>query len=194
MKPLGRAFYERDTRVVAFELIGKALMFEQNGLLLSGRVVETEAYFGARDPASHAYRGPTLRNRPMFGPGGISYVYFTYGNHFCLNVVTERDQVPGAVLIRAVEPIAGISVMQKRRKLEEITELASGPGKLTQAFGIGREHSGLDLTRPPFYLSEDHEAEYPTIPIRVAKRVGISQAKDRLLRFYWIGNLCVSKR
>src|SRR3989338_6521216 len=133
MKVLERAFYERNTRVVAFELIGHMLVFERQDGNVSGRIVETEAYFGAEDPASHAYCGLTQRNRAMFGLAGMSYVYFTYGNHFCLNVVTERAGVAGAVLIRAVEPISGVSMMKKRRQSGNMLELANGPGKLTQA-------------------------------------------------------------
>ena len=112
---LDRHFYERNTQVVAFELIGKVLVFKENGTKISGKIVETEAYFGAKDPASHAYRGMTPRNRVMFGAPGVSYVYFTYGNHHCLNVVTEKEGTAGAVLIRALEPISGVPIMQRRR-------------------------------------------------------------------------------
>src|SRR3989338_6570908 len=135
--PLERSFYERNTQVVAFELIGKVLIFKQGDNFLSGKIVETEAYFGANDPASHAYRGVTPRNRVMFGQAGMSYVYFTYGNHHCLNIVTETEGVPGAVLIRALEPISGVPIMQRRRG-KKITreQLTNGPGKLAQALGI----------------------------------------------------------
>src|SRR3989338_10306073 len=114
--PLERSFYERNTQVVAFELIGKVLIFKQGDNFLSGKIVETEAYFGANDPASHAYRGVTPRNRVMFGPAGKTYVYFTYGNHYCLNIVTEKEGVAGAVLIRALEPLGGIDMMRKNRR------------------------------------------------------------------------------
>ncbi|MBI3999700.1 MAG: DNA-3-methyladenine glycosylase [Candidatus Omnitrophica bacterium] len=181
--PLGRSFYERNTQVVAFELIGKVLVFEQNGNLLSGKIVETEAYFGANDPASHAYRGVTLRNRVMFGRAGISYVYFTYGNHHCLNMVTEAEGIPGAVLIRALEPISGVQIMQKRRGKIIYGQLTNGPGKLTQAFGITREHSGMDLTKEPFFVTQNERQDQP-IPIRVSTRIGISRAKQMPLRFY----------
>ena len=190
MRPLGRNFYERNTQVVALELIGKNLTLEENGSILSGRIVETEAYFGAQDPASHAYHGPTPRNQVMFGPAGVSYVYFTYGNHHCLNVVTETVDIPGAVLIRAVEPLSGMEMMKERRGNVAFEQLTNGPGKLTQAFGITREHSGIDLTQSSFYIT-DGKAEKP-LHIRAAKRIGISRAKNRLLRFYEMGNPFVS--
>lgn len=189
-KALSRSFYGRYTPVVAFELIGKILVFKQKEAVLSARIVETEAYLGRQDPASHAYRGVTPRNRVMFGPPGMSYVYFTYGNHHCLNVVTEEDGTAGAVLIRALEPISGIEAMTKRRGQVKLEALTSGPGKLTQAFGITREHSGLDLTCEPFYIAEGDWEE--PIPICVTKRIGISQAKELPFRFYWLGNKFVS--
>jgi DNA-3-methyladenine glycosylase len=189
-KALSRSFYQRYTPVVAFELIGKILVFKQKEALFSARIVETEAYLGHQDPASHAYRGVTPRNRVMFGPPGVSYVYFTYGNHHCLNVVTEEDGTAGAVLIRALEPISGIEVMTKRRGQVKLEALTSGPGKLTQAFGITREHSGLNLTQAPFYIAEGDREE--SIPVRADRRIGISQAKELLFRFYWLGNKFVS--
>ena len=195
IKMLERAFYERDTRIVAFELIGKMLTFEENGLLLSGRIVETEAYLGNQDPASHAYRGPTPRNRVMFGPPGTSYVYFTYGNHHCLNVVTEKEGRAGAVLIRAAEPLSGISTMMKRRGPVSKEALTNGPGKLTQAFGITRKHSGLEMVRPPLYITDSEDGKtvsQPPARIQAAKRIGISRAKEKLFRFYLAGNPFVS--
>ena len=192
IKPLLRSFYERNTQVVAFELIGKLLMFHQNGITLSGKIVETEAYFGAQDPASHAYRGVTMRNQVMFGPPGFSYVYFTYGNHHCLNIVTEKEKIPGAVLIRAVEPVSSIAMMKKRRGLSEIKSLTNGPGKLTQAFGITREHCGMDLTRNSFCITEG-EDESP-LHIEATTRIGISCAKDKPYRFYLAESPFVSVR
>src|SRR3989338_2706135 len=148
MKILDRAFFGRNTQIVAAELIGKILVLNQGGSLVSGKIVETEAYFGADDPASHAFRGATPRNRVMFGPAGVSYVYLTYGNHHCLNIVTETDGVAGAVLLRALEPLSGLSRMKKRRgKKHPAAALTNGPGKLTQAFGITRDHSEIDMTQ-----------------------------------------------
>lgn len=191
MKLLKRPFYERNTAVVAFELIGKILSFRQNGIVIQGRIVETEAYFGTNDPASHAYRGPTPRARVMFGPPGFSYVYFTYGNHHCLNVVTEKESVAGAVLIRAVEPLSGIEAMKKRRSTHEIQKLTNGPGKLTQAFGITREHSGKDLTAGSFCILEPEE-KMP-LSINVTTRIGISRAKEMPYRFYLAASPFVSE-
>ncbi|MBI4394904.1 MAG: DNA-3-methyladenine glycosylase [Candidatus Omnitrophica bacterium] len=191
---LDRSFYERNTPVVAFELIGKILVFKQNGSVLSGKIVETEAYLGSSDPASHAHRGVTPRNHVMFGRAGISYVYFTYGNHHCLNLVTEPDGVPGAVLIRALEPLSGIQVMTKRRGGASRDQLTNGPGKLTQAFGITREHSGLDLTQDSFFVAQDEKKEEEALHIQAAPRIGISRAKEMPLRFYLRSNPFVSVR
>ncbi len=191
IKSLKKSFYERNTQVVAFELIGKILILKQNGSVLSGKIVETEAYFGAQDPASHAYRGTTSRNQVMFGPAGFSYVYFTYGNHHCLNFVTEREDIAGAVLIRAVEPISGVETMKKNRGFAQHKQLTNGPGKLTQAFGITREHSGFDLTRGnSFCIAEGKEEEL--LHVQVSTRIGISRAKHMPYRFYVLGNPFIS--
>ena len=188
MKPLARSFYKRNTVVVAFELIGKLLVFNQTGELMQGKIVETEAYLGDQDPASHAYRGVTPRNRVMFGFPGVSYIYFTYGNHHCFNIVTEEEHIPGAVLIRALEPVSGISIMKKRRGTSSHEALTSGPGKLTQAFGMTREHSGRDLTQDEsFCVAEDKTADSTSdsaIHIQTAGRIGISTAKSAPYRFY----------
>ncbi|MBI4368356.1 MAG: DNA-3-methyladenine glycosylase [Candidatus Omnitrophica bacterium] len=191
MKILDRAFFGRNTQIVAAELIGKILVLNQGGSLVSGKIVETEAYFGADDPASHAFRGVTPRNRVMFGPAGVSYVYFTYGNHHCLNIVTEADGVAGAVLLRALEPLSGLSIMKKRRGAKhQTTALANGPGKLTQAFGITRDHSEIDMTRGPFFVAE--KAEEGFVHVQTAKRIGISAAQHLPYRFYLRGNPFVS--
>lgn len=182
IKPLRRSFYERNTAVVAFELIGKILSFEQDGKLFQGRIVETEAYFGMNDPASHAYGGPTPRAKIMFGPPGFSYVYFTYGNHHCLNIVTEKETVAGAVLLRALEPLSEIELMKQRRSTTDVKKLTNGPGKLTRAFGITREDSGKDLTLDSFCIV-DGEGETP-LAIQVTTRIGISRAKEMPYRFY----------
>lgn len=194
IKPLGRSFYERNTQIVAFELIGKVLVLRQNGVVLSGKIVETEAYFGAHDPASHAYRGVTPRNQVMFGPAGFSYVYFTYGNHHCLNVVTEKEDVAGAVLIRALVPISGISVMEKNRGgYVSHQQLTNGPGKLTQAFGITRKRSGVDLTKgDSFCMTEGRECD--VLDIQVTTRIGISRAQHMPYRFYLSNSPFVSVR
>jgi len=193
IKPLGRSFYERNTQIAAFELIGKILVLRQDRLVLSGKIVETEAYFGAHDPASHAYRGVTPRNQVMFGPAGFSYVYFTYGNHYCFNVTTEQEGVAGAVLIRAVEPISGISVMEKNRGHVSHQQLTNGPGKLTQAFGMTCKHSSVDLTQDDsFCITEGREGG--VLHIQVTRRIGISRAQHMPYRFYLSNSPFVSVR
>ena len=192
LKPLSRSFYERNTAVVAFELIGKILTFRKNGKIFRGRIVETEAYFGMKDPASHAFRGPTPRAKVMFGPPGFSYVYFTYGNHHCLNVVTEPESVAGAVLIRSLEPISEIETMKKNRSTQEIRNLTNGPGKLAQAFGITREHSGKDLVSESFCVTEADEKT--PLFIAVTPRIGISKAKPMPYRYYLSASEFVSRR
>ncbi|OGW81467.1 MAG: hypothetical protein A3G33_07795 [Omnitrophica bacterium RIFCSPLOWO2_12_FULL_44_17] len=192
MKYLDGSFFSRHTRIVAFELIGHELVFETLGGLLTGKIVETEAYFGANDPASHAYRGVTPRNRVMFGPAGKTYVYFTYGNHYCLNIVTEKEGVAGAVLIRALEPLGGIDMMRKNRRQINVNHMTNGPGKLTQAFGISREHSGMDLnTGSSLRIVESPSLE--PVQIEVTPRIGISRAKKKLLRFCLKDNAFVSR-
>ncbi len=138
MERLPRSFFEDYTPSVARRLLGQLLVRRIGRRLLSGRVVEVEAYRGRGDPASHAYRGETPRNRVMFGEAGKAYVYFTYGFHHCLNVKTERKGVAGAILVRALEPLEGIELMKKNRGREEVRELANGPGKLTQSLKIDR--------------------------------------------------------
>ncbi len=166
---------------MAPELLGKILFHKRRGVETSGRIVEVEAYLGDEDPASHAYRGPTSRNQVMFGPPGFAYVYFTYGSHFCVNVVTEKEGRAGAVLIRALEPLQGMTAQKRRRRRQKLTDLASGPGKLTQALGIGRKENGLDLSGKDLFL-EDDGFECNTKPRRTP-RIGIRQARSKLYRF-----------
>lgn len=142
MRPLPRSFYDRDTVTVARNLLGKVLVKEFRGKILSGRIVEVEAYRGSDDPASHAHRGLTDRNRVMFEAPGHAYVYFTYGMHYCLNVTTEPAGQPGAVLLRAVQPLKGIPVMIKHRRTRDPKSIANGPAKLTQAFAITKNRTG----------------------------------------------------
>jgi DNA-3-methyladenine glycosylase len=178
---------------VAREIIGKTLIrTESNGLVLSGIIVESEAYGGNKDPASHAFRGKTARNEVMFGEAGHAYVYFTYGFHYCLNFVTSsRYGKASAILIRAVEPILGVEEMKARRKKDTITELASGPGKLCQAFLIDRTLNGIDVTRSDSIIRvEDSSAE---IKIRISTRIGIKHAADKMWRFYSSTSPHVSK-
>lgn len=189
---LPRSFYSRSTLEVAPQLLGKILSKREKGETLSGRIIEVEAYLGSRDPASHAFRGPTRRNQAMFGPPGHAYVYFTYGAHFCFNVVTEPKGVPGAVLIRAVEPLEGIHLMSQRRKQRPIQELASGPGKLTQAFGITLADNGRDLFGPSLWIGERKKDPSPSW--RAMPRVGIRCGVKLRYRFVVSGSLLVSRR
>ena len=186
MKILGRNFYERDTVLVAQELLGKVLFFNNT----AGKIVETEAYYGKKDPGSHAYRGITERNKIMFGPPGFSYVYFCYGSHFLFNVVTEKYGIPGAVLIRALEPVKGMSLMVQRRKTQVKKELCNGPGKLTQALGISGANNNKDITCRPFCIFDDNAGNFEIVK---TTRIGIKQGSELKLRFYIKGNECVSK-
>ncbi len=145
--PLPRAFFERDTVRVARELLGHYLVREYEGHILAGRIVETEAYVGLDDKASHASVGRTSRNAVMFGPAGYAYVYLIYGVHHCLNVVTEEEGYPAAVLIRALEPVEGVEIMRRLRGRRPDVELTNGPGKLCQALAIDLRFNGHDLCR-----------------------------------------------
>jgi DNA-3-methyladenine glycosylase len=184
---LKRPFYERPTAEVARALLGKVLVRGP----AAGIIVETEAYPGRDDLASHSARGITGRTRVIFGPPGHAYVYLIYGMYECLNLVTEKAGTPGCVLIRALEPVAGIELMRKRRpaagKLEDI---ARGPGRLTMALAITREHYGVDVTRGSLVVREP--AEPHPLEIDVTPRVGIRVCAERPLRFILRGNRFVS--
>ena len=186
----GRAFYEDTALEVAPRLLGKVLWHRRRGALTAGRIVEVEAYMGTEDPASHAFPGPTPRNRVMFGPPGHAYVYFTYGNHWCMNVVTDREGIGSGVLLRALEPLQGIALMRRRRGGVPLPQLASGPGRLARAMGIGRACYGLDLTREPLWIEDDGAAvEWIATP-----RIGIRLAADRPWRFVVAGSPFLSRR
>lgn len=191
---LPRSFFERDTVTVARELLGKLLVrVLDGGTLLVGRIVEVEAYGGPDDPASHAYRGNRGRAQIMFGEAGRAYVYFTYGNHFCLNVVAKhREAAAGAVLFRALEPLQGIETMMANRGVDDPLKVASGPGRLTKAFGITRRFNGVDLTREGELFLADGRLK-PGEEICVSQRIGIRLAKERPWRFYICGNPHVSR-
>jgi len=190
LRPLPREFFSRDSVSVARDLLGHFLVHETPEGRCVGRIVETEAYGGEDDPASHA-RVRTPRSEVMWGAPGTAYVYFIYGNHHCLNVVTEPEGIPGAVLIRALEPLEGITGMQRRRGVGKLTLLTSGPGRLTQAMGITLAHNRWDLTRPPLYIADGSPG---ALEVLAAPRVGVIAARDRLWRFYIRGNPFVSRR
>ena len=142
------AFFKRETSLVAEQLLGAYLVREIQGKSLVGRIVETEAYLGLRDPSCHSFGGlKTPRSQNLYQPGGYSYVYLTYGMYHCFNVVTRTQKEPEAVLIRAVQPLKGLKEMQKNRNKQEVTELCSGPGKLCQAFGINKKDNARNLTK-----------------------------------------------
>ncbi len=176
---LPRSFYERDVLEVAPDLLGKVLRYGA----LSGRIVEVEAYRGSDDPASHAFGGMTPRNATMFGPAGHLYTYFTYGMHWCANVVCGPQGTPGAVLLRAARPLDGIDVMFTRRAAaRRETDLCSGPAKLCQAFGLGADHDGADLTVAPTMAAD--AGPDPT-DVATGVRIGITRGTDLPWR-YWI--------
>lgn len=193
-----REFYRRDTLEVAPALLGKLLLVATEGdpEPSVGRIVETEAYQG-NDPASHSARGETPRTTVMFGEPGIAYVYFIYGMYEMLNFVTEPRGSPGAVLIRAIEPVAGLDSMRKRRNAGKILrgdrpELTNGPGKLSRALGIRRSHNGQSLTGPVLFVL-DEGSRIPRSEIWVSPRVGISAGRDRLWRFFMHRSRFVSR-
>lgn len=179
-----RGFFDRPVLKVAPDLIGATLMVGGTG----GIIVEVEAYHHT-DPAAHSYRGPTERNSVMFGPPGFVYVYRSYGIHWCLNFVCEAEGSASAVLIRALEPTAGIAAMRRRRGVPDVRALCSGPGKLCQALGVTHIHNGLALDRPPFELRERAEK----LEIAVGPRVGLTKAVDKPWRYGLEGSKFLSK-
>jgi len=190
MKSLPRSFYNRPAVEVARDLLGRLLVRETPRGTLGARIVETEAYLGESDPASHAAPGPTARNAVMYGPPGFAYVYFIYGVHHCLNVVTGPPGHASAVLIRAAEPLEGLEFMRRNRGVERADEVASGPGKLAQAFALTRAHNGADLTRGELRIARGAP---PREPIRRGPRIGIRKNADVPWRFFLEGNPHVSR-
>lgn len=185
---LRREFYNREAPEVARDLLGKVLVHGP----AAGRIVETEAYLGEGDLAAHSARGLTPRTRVIFGPPGHAYVYFIYGMYECLNLVCEPKGRAGCVLLRALEPLAGIEVMRRRRPAARKDEdLASGPGKLTLAMSITRAQNGADVTRGSLVVREP--ADRLELPIQVTRRIGITQCADLPLRFIVKGNRFVSR-
>ena len=182
---LPRSFFDRATRTVARELLGCRLVRKLGGTLLAGAIVETEAYIGERDLACHAKAGRTPRTEIMYGPPGFAYVYFTYGMHWMLNLVTEEDGFPAAVLIRALEPLQGIARMQELRGGKPLSQLASGPAKLTQALEIAREENGLDCCRPDSPLTLAPAEVVPPSSVVETPRIGLGQTPEPWLSKPW---------
>jgi DNA-3-methyladenine glycosylase len=206
---LDQEFFDRDPRRVARGLLGKLLIRKTKHGLLAGRVVETEAYLGEGDFAAHAVAGRTARNFVLFGPPGFAYVYFIYGNHFCLNVSCLPDGVPGCVLFRALEPVAGIEEMARARGVElrsgptdgnaqpgiaTLRKLSSGPGRLCAALGVTRERDNgknLAAADTDLHLADDG---YRVKNVETTPRIGIKKSQEALLRYSVAGNPFVSKR
>jgi DNA-3-methyladenine glycosylase len=199
---LRRDFYDRPTLDVARDLLGKVLVHRSRGATTSGAIVEVEAYIGESDPACHAAPGPTRRNAPLYGPPGFAYVYLNYGIHYLVNVVTEAEQQPAAVLIRALDPVDGIDVMRRRRSRAmkgrrplsghklNVHDLCRGPGNVTMAMGITLAQNETDLLGDRLFI-EDRGIE-PTA-IAWSERIGIRVGTDRLWRAYLSDSHAVSK-
>ena len=191
-KALGRNFYARKTLEVASGLLGATLVRRFRSGYLAGRIVEVEAYVGEDDPACHALHGRTKRTDVMYGPPGHAYVYFTYGMHFMLNVVTEAEGFPAAVLIRALEPLAGLALMRRRRGGVADRHLTSGPARLCEALGIDLKLNRTDLIRGPLYIAAPETPVHAT-RIQWTARIGIRNGIDRPWRCFESGNPFVSK-
>jgi DNA-3-methyladenine glycosylase len=199
IRPLDREFFVRKAARVARELLGKVLVRESARERLTARIVEVEAYLGVNDPAAHAAAGKTLRNSVIFGPPGHAYIYFIYGNHYCLNVSCEPDGRAGCVLFRALEPLTGIEEMAHARGIKihgekDLLKLTSGPGRLCEAFCITRERDNdCDLTTPEsgLWIGDDG---FRASRIVLTPRIGITKAAEHPLRYFLGGNPFVSGR
>lgn len=188
-RPLPRRFFAQHSVAVARALLGCLLVHRTPAGVLIGRIVETEAYRGADDPASHAFRR-TRRSEIMFGRPGVAYVYLSYGVHWCLNVVTEDHGAPGAVLLRALEPVEGLALMARHAPAARASRIGSGPGRLSRAMMVTSRHHGADLTRPPLYLGE---GEGRCAAIAAGPRIGITAAAARPWRFGLAGHPALSR-
>lgn len=189
VKPLARSFYTRPTLEVAHDLLGRTLLAADNGGFVGGRIVEVEAYIGEEDPACHASGGPTRRTTVMYGDPGHAYVYFTYGHHWMLNVVTEERGFPAAVLIRAIEPQIGLDRIRRRRNSVAEPQWTNGPGKLTAALGITGQDNGSDLRGSRLVITGRRPRD---LRMGVSARVGVSLGADTPWRFYIADNPWVS--
>ncbi|KXB07054.1 hypothetical protein AKJ52_01070 [candidate division MSBL1 archaeon SCGC-AAA382C18] len=187
---LYRKFYERDTEEVARELLGKELIHKLKNSIVGGKIVETEAYYGKDDPASRASEKRTKINKIMWEEGGTALVYMVHAN-WLFNVTTEVQDIPGAVLIRALEPLYGMEIMKKNRTRKETKHLTSGPGKLTQALNITKDHHGKDLTKSDELFIQEMEDD-KNFEIESSHRIGVTEDLEEKLRFYIAGNEFVS--
>jgi DNA-3-methyladenine glycosylase len=186
---LKRAFYSRNTKIIAKELLGKVLVLKTGKGTMKGKIVETEAYMGKGDPGAKGNRNIKTAPKSLLKEPGHAFVYFTYGNHWMLNVIAKNPGILGAVLIRALEPLEGIDLMKKRRKTD-IRNLTNGPGKLTQAFGIDKSFDGMDLTKGRLFIEDSKERP----KIYTTTRIGLSKGHELPLRFYVKGNEFVSRK
>jgi len=185
---LPQEFYNKSSLIIAKKLLGKVIERKTPEGRIQGIIVETESYGGRNDPASHASRKKTPRNQIMFGPPGFAYVYFCYGNHYLFNVVTDKEGIPSAVLIRAVEPVSGIDIMIKYYG-KEIPAITSGPARFTKAFGIDKSFNGKPLFKGELVI---RDTDFRDFKIVRAPRIGIKEGTDKLWRFYIKGNKFVS--
>jgi len=191
-QPLPPSFYDREADVVARDLLGAILEHRAEGGAVRGRIVEVEAYMGPHDPACHAAAGLTRRTRALFGPPGSAYVYFIYGNHWCVNAVTREAGYGAAVLIRALEPLTGLALMRRRRPAaRDVHELANGPGKLCAALGIDAQQNGVSLQKGALRIL--HAPRVEDAAVRASPRVGITKAADEMLRYVIADNEYVSR-
>jgi len=194
LRILESKIFRQPTEEIARDLLGKYLCRESQEGLVCGRIVETEAYLSEDDPACHSSQGMTMRNASMFGSAGNAYIYFIYGKYYCFNVVTGAEGTGEAVLIRAIEPVVGLDLMKQRRGFDRGRyQLASGPGKLCQAFAIDKALDGHDLQKKPLYLAADKTVN-SRMQIMSTPRIGITSAQDRLLRFIVSGSKYLSRR
>lgn len=193
-RPLAVSFFDRGAETVARELLGAYLVSDCGGSRCVGRIVETEAYPGPHDPASHAAAtvGRTARNDPMFGPPGTAYIHLNFGVHWCLNVVVRREGYPAAVLIRALEPVEGLDTMRRRRNSRSDRQLTSGPAKLTQALAVRPSLQRHRLTEPPLFVAGGEPV--PASALARDTRVGISRGTEKKWRFYDLRSAWVSRR
>jgi len=189
-----RDFFTKDASTIAKRILGDYLVMKNKDSFLVGRIVETESYLGIIDDASHAWgRKITERNRVMYAPGGVIYVYFIYGKYWCFNIIVSEKENPQAVLIRALEPLEGIEIMKKNRGVSELKKLTNGPCRWTQAFGIDKRFLGKSIESRDLFISL---GPYKSFEIVHTKRIGIDYAthsKDSPLRFYIRGNEFISK-
>jgi DNA-3-methyladenine glycosylase len=189
---LPQSFYNRDVTLVARELLGKIVVRRARDGFCAGRIAETEAYLAIEDSASHAFRGPTKKNATMFGPPGFAYVYPIH-SRYCMNAVTEERGRASAVLIRALEPISGIEIMQQRRGTDRLLDLCRGPARLCEAFAVDRSLDGWNMTRGArLWIANDDSRRNQDICITTSARVGVTSAQESLLRYFIDGSPFVS--